>query len=206
MISIGKHIKHLSVNWNFVLWIQKFITEETTASNIGIYFIIHHVFNNSKSKRISQNCFPYIIRLAKAIHPVKCKEMKVHLGAWPLISAHDDNLLPMAIHERKYDFTKLSSSAIKKILKKKIRQQFRVVSLSKLAQSCVICNCCLHTGICRHPSLVTEEDLVALYLRDSIVCCKLKHSDEDKIDWQGNFRYKWINNERVIFYDLNKLR
>lgn len=77
-------------------------------------------FNNSKSKRISQNCFPYIIRLAKAIHPVTCKEMKVHLGAWPLISAHDDNLLPMAIHERKYDFTKLSSSAIKKKIKKKI--------------------------------------------------------------------------------------
>lgn len=44
--------------------------------------------------------------------------MKVHLGAWPLISAHDDNLLPMAIHERKYDFTKLSSSAIKKNKKK----------------------------------------------------------------------------------------
>lgn len=137
-------------------------------------------FNDSKSKRISQNCFPYIIRLAKAIHPVKCKEMKVHLGAWPLISAHDDNLLPMAKHERKYDFTKLSPSAIKKKSKKN-RQQFRVVSLSKLAQSCVICNCCLHTGTCRHPSLVTEEDLVALYLRDSIVCCKLKDSDEEKM-------------------------
>lgn len=70
--------------------------------------------------------------------------MKVHLGAWPLISAHDDNLLPMAIHEQKYDFTKLST--IKNKIKKKIPQQFRVVSLSARAQSCVIYNCCLHTG------------------------------------------------------------
>lgn len=97
---------------NLLLKRQPHLTLEYT-----LLFIMF--FNNSKSKRISQNCFPYIIRLAKEIHPVTCKEMKVHLGAWPLISAHDDNLLPMAIHERKYDFTKLSSSAIKKKIKKK---------------------------------------------------------------------------------------
>lgn len=92
---------HVSVNWKLVLWIQKFITEETTTSNFAINFIIYHVCNcfaNSTCKPISQNCCPYIIRLAKEVYQVICQEMKVQLCSWPLLLTQADNLLPMAIY------------------------------------------------------------------------------------------------------------
>lgn len=57
---------------------------------------------------------------------------------------------------KKYDCTKLLSSAKSEIKKKRIKRQF---SISEPAEFSVIYNCyCLHTGTCRHPSLVTEVD------------------------------------------------